>query len=308
MKKYADRLKVKLISYTKDPLPTLVHVWWHAKSDKAVPSIEVIKEKMRKNKAYREKVESLCYEIIDMLIPCSRFINFIFSFENVTVSWREQLVRHKTGFEYWVQGARVTDQSKFYDKGMYRIPDSIAENKKISVKFKKHMKSTQSLYKALKNAGFKFEDIREIMPAGAFHRLSLVCNIESLYNLIKKRTCWLLQGELWMPIIDGMISELSGEISPIFENFVLPPCLEGQEQSFVKCKFRELALDRYSGKTSLPCCPIFYFKERAYIHEKTGKSFKSIGYLKKRNLWSEEMIKQYHKFWRFNPLNLKNKG
>lgn len=63
-----------------------------------------------------------------MLLPCSRFINFVFSLENVTISLREQLVRHKVGMEFWIQGARITDMSNFYNQSEYRIPDRINQN------------------------------------------------------------------------------------------------------------------------------------------------------------------------------------
>ena len=199
--------KVKLISWTKDPLETVAYVWWNAKTDKLVPSIKEISARIKKNKKYKQEVEDLFKEVIDMLLPCSRFINFVFSVENVSISFREQLVRHKVGMEFWIQGGRVTDTT-FFDKGKYRIPEDIAKDEKLKVKYLKHMEATQDVYKSMRDEGQKFEDARELIPSGALHRLSFVCNVESLHNLVSKRTGWLLQGDLWIPIIQGIVDEL----------------------------------------------------------------------------------------------------
>jgi hypothetical protein len=295
--------KVTLISWTQDPLETIANVWWNAKTDKPVLSVKEISTRIKKDKNYKQEVEDLFKEVIDMLLPCSRFINFVFSVENVAISFREQLVRHKIGMEFWIQGGRVTDMSNFFDKGKYRIPEDIAKDEKLKVKYLKHMEQTQKFYKEMRDEGLKFEDAREIMPSGALHRLSFVCNVESLHNLVSKRTGWLLQGDLWIPIIQGIVDELESKVSSVFRTFAYPPEVN-RKREYVGYKFKELSYDRYAGITRLPVCPIFFYKEKEYIENRSRKPIKSIQQLRKEGLWDDQRVEVYKNLWGFNPAEL----
>ena len=294
------RPSVRLVSHTQFPAETLAHIWWTAKYTTPVPPVEEIHQKMIEDQDYREEVENLFTEIIEMLLPCSRFVNFVFAIENVPISLREQLVRHKIGMEYWIQGARVTDMSDIYDNHKYRIPERIQNNPEAAKKYRQTFQTIQEAYKDLIAEGFLFEEARELLPSGATHRLSFVCNIESLHNMISKRTGWLLQGELWFPIIKGIVDELESKVSPPFRAFAHPPeiSLQGEYRGY---KFKDLAYDRYVGITKLPVDPIFYYKEKEYIEKRSGAPIKSIETLREEGLWDDQRVADYINFWGFDP-------
>lgn len=303
MNYYAKKPIVRLVSFTELPIETIYYIWTLAKTKQDIPSVKEIHMKTKTDLGYKKEVESLFLEVIEMLLPCSRFINFVFSLENVTISLREQLVRHKVGMEFWIQGARVTDMSNFYDQSEYRIPDRINQNKTAKKMYLQTMEKIQDTYEYLTKQGFLFEESRELLPSGALHRLSFSCNIESLHNLLSKRTGWLLQGDLWFPVIKGIVDELVKNISPVFRSFAHPPEVDMNGQ-YIGYKFKDLSFDRYMNITKLPVDPIFYYKEQDYITKRSGKPLKKISELIKEGLWDEGRVQEYSDLWGFNPADL----
>lgn len=294
---------VRLVSFTELPIETIYYIWTLAKTKQQVLNVKEIRDKANNDLEYKKEIESLFLEVIEMLLPCSRFVNFVFSLENITISLREQLVRHKVGMEFWIQGARVTDMSDFYDQSEFRIPERIRNNPTAKDLYLNTMEKIQDSYKYLVNNGFLFEEARELLPSGTLHRLSFTCNIESLHNLVSKRTGWLLQGDIWFPIIKGIIEELVKNVSPVFRSFAHPSEVD-MKGNYTGYKFKDLSYDRYVGITKLPVDPIFYYKEQDYIIERSGKPIKTINELKEEGLWDDKRVEDYINLWGFNPSKL----
>jgi thymidylate synthase ThyX len=84
--------KVTLLTWTKDPLETVYAVWEQSKGEAPLMSIEDVKRNIPK-----ADVEKLFRAVIAQKIPIGEHISFIFILENISISWREQAVRHRIG-------------------------------------------------------------------------------------------------------------------------------------------------------------------------------------------------------------------
>jgi len=277
--------KVTLVTHTLDPLETVYSVWQASKGEAPLMSTEDVKRNISP-----DKVEDLFRAVIAKRIPIGEHIDFVFMIENVSVSWREQAVRHRIGTNpsperigaditmdripdladssWWSQSMRIQDMSNFAAKGAYRLPETVvAAGPEAVKKFKDRMASIASTYNELVDMGIPMEDARELIPLGAQHRISWRLNIGSLQHIVSKRGCWILQLGIWGPVITGMISELATKVHPIFSELVTPPCLKGDE--FTGCVYHEECRRRYTGDDDLPPCPLHLTHHK--LPEASGK-------------------------------------
>ena len=228
--------KVKLLTWTNDPLETVYSLWDATKTENDLMSTQEVKEAIEPT-----EVEKLFKAVIAQRIPIGEHVHFTFVLENVSVSWREQAVRHRIGTKpgpeslaadihmdidalmkvgaipnlaessWWSQSMRIMDMSRFADKGAYRLPETVInhENPAVRERFQAAMKTAQDEYAWLVRQGIPMEDARELIGLGAQHRISWDLNIGSLQHIVGKRGCWILQLGIWGPVIMGMISELA---------------------------------------------------------------------------------------------------
>lgn len=136
--------RVKLISHTPLPIETLWVAWQASKTNDELYDIEEVASWERTDvEKYAEVVDTVT-KIIQMNIPISRFLHFNFVFENISVSFREQLVRHKVGLRiddkigidtipnldesnFWCQSMRILDMGDFARSERYILPKSIED-------------------------------------------------------------------------------------------------------------------------------------------------------------------------------------
>jgi len=262
--------KVTLLTWTKDPLETVYSVWEASKTEDKLRTPEEIKEQVP-----HEEVEELFRAVIAQRIPVGEHVDLVYMMENVSVSWREQAVRHRIGVtpsperlgsdivvdkipdladsSWWSQSMRIQDMGHYATNKQYRLPPTVVELGKESL-FHDTMKVIESAYNELVAAGVPMEDARELIPLGAQHRISWRLNIGSLAHIVGKRGCWILQLGIWGPIIEGMINEAAEKIHPIFRELVSPPCLKGNK--FGGCIYMEECRRRLTGDDALPPCPL----------------------------------------------------
>jgi thymidylate synthase (FAD) len=272
--------KVTLVSGTALPLETIYSVWDQSKEYGAFRGPEQIKAEVS-----REEIRALFSRVISQRIPVGEHIDFIFELENISISWREQAVRHRIGTKasperlgadmvmdvqsipdladssWWSQSMRLMDMSRFAEDKNYRMPQSILKHPDrgyLESRFKKVMLEIQDGYEELVRAGIPAEDARELVPLGAQHRMTWKLNIGSLQHIVGKRGCWILQLGIWGPVIKGMISELVTKVDPIFGEIVTPPCLSGD--TYTGCKYEEENARRYDGSDPLPPCSLHFYK------------------------------------------------
>lgn len=267
--------KVTLLAWPTLPLETVYSVWEASKGEAPLLTPAEVKAQVSP-----EEVEKLFRAVIAQRIPIGEHIDFVFMLEHISISWREQAVRHRIGTNpsperlgadivmvdkipdladssWWSQSMRIQDMSNFADNGAYRLPETILKHpRRVELESIYHsvMDDIQSGYRKLVEAGIPMEDARELMPLGAQHRMSWRLNIGSLQHIVGKRGCWILQLGIWGPIIQGMIKELATKVHPIFSELVTPPCITGDK--FTGCVFHEECRRRYTGDDKLPPCPL----------------------------------------------------
>ena len=270
--------KVTLVSSTPDPLATVWLLWEASKVDGPVPlSIKEVRDTVP-----HSKLEELFWQVIRQQIPVGEDIEFTFMLEGVSVSFREQMVRHRIGARagdnygvdtipdiatstWWSQSMRIQDMSTFADRGMYRVPETLkgktckrpdgdsflAVNRFVST-----MHLIQDAYKDLVAAGVPMEDARDLIPLGAQHRISWKLTLQALLHIMGKRGCYILQMGLWGPIITGIVNELAEKVHPMFRKIVHPPCV-GNDGKFSSCLYRLENSRRVDGSDAHSPCPLY---------------------------------------------------
>lgn len=312
--------KVTLLSHTELPLETVYSVWEASKGEAPLRTPEQIRREVPP-----EEVETLFRAVIAQRIPVGEHVDFVFMLENISVSLREQIVRHRIGTKaspervgadivlmdsfpnladstFWSQSMRIQDMGKFADRAQYRLPKTVKEAGPDAVRdFQETMQAIQDAYNRLVAAGVPMEDARELMPLGAQHRMSWKLNISALQHIVGKRGCWILQLGIWGPIIQGMVNELVEKVHPVFAELVTPPCLDGD--TFTGCKFHEEVRRRYTQDDRLPPCPLHLYhhhsRETAELLNERPEAASSV-----HLPMAKEMVdraEDYREFWRRNP-------
>src|SRR5690606_1766286 len=217
---------------------------------------------------------------------------------------------------WWSQSMRIKNMGKFAEHGDYRVPESIAnhpDSESLLDTYHNTMDKIQEAYNLLVSSGVPMEDARELIPLGATHRMSWTLNISSLQHIIGKRSCWILQGGIWGPIIKGMIEELSEKVDPIFSDLATPPCIKNDE--FKGCSFMEENARRYQGLDLLPPCPLHvrnhYLPMCGAKSEEINKAEHGSVLEKRRVPMIPQMLKraeEYRAFWRRNPWTGEREG
>lgn len=265
--------KVTLIDWARDPMALTWQMWRASKDNDPLPSAEDVRGMVPE-----VELEDLFRKVLAQRIPVSEAIWFTFVLENVSVSWREQAVRHRIGIEvgprigmdivpdlakssWWSQSMRILNMGQFAAQRAYRLPDFsryIKGNKdqeRAEKRFHQAMNHAEDAYRRLVSLGLPEEEAREVIPLGAHHRISWTLNLAAIQHIIGKRSCWILQSVLWAPVIRGMVDEMTANVHPIFRELVQPPCVS--EGKFKRCAFRLENARRAAGADPLPICPLW---------------------------------------------------
>lgn len=272
--------KVTLVNPPSHVLETIWILWECSKVDGPVTlDVEEVARTVPK-----ELLEKLFWDVLRQHIPVAEHINFIFMLDGVSVSLREQMVRHRIGTHvgdrlavdivpdladstWWSQSMRIQNMGAFADNRMYRVPESLdgkdmGEHPEQSAKavFCDAMRRTQQAYNELVAMGVPMEDARELIPLGAQHRISWGINLQALLHVLGKRGCWILQLGIWGPIIHGMVRELAEKVHPMFSRIVAPPCID-QDDNFRSCTYRLENARRITGDDAHPPCPLYLCRD-----------------------------------------------
>lgn len=300
------KTKVTLVDWPRHPIETVYYLWEAARSNEKLLPIDHVVEMYAKNDSFRKRVRETFEKVVDSAIPIAENINFVFLLEGVSISFREQMVRHKVGVKvgerlgvdmfpdlhdstWWAQSMRVLDMGKFVDDDLYRLPDSISNDAVAKQVYEDGLLIAQQTYTELLARGVPIEDAREIIPLGAQHRISWGMNLNSVIHVCRKRSCWIPQLGTWEPVIRGMISELVTKVDPYFANIVTPPCIKGNE--FKGCVYILDNERRVSREDPLLPCSL-------YLEQHAKKSPANTPMTAKELVHFNEMEADYRDFWR----------
>ncbi len=261
---------VRLISAPHLPKETLFVIW---KSSRTIGGYRLTAEQVlnrcHTDKAFADEVNKTFHDIIDSELPIKQNLNFTFILDDVSVSFREQMVRHKIGNKlgdnfgvdtapdlesstFWSQSIRYLQPRRFASNENYRMPAKLDATQRRH--FMTIMQLIENSYNWLLDHGVSQEDAREVLPVGMTHSISWTLNLATIQHVIGKRGCWLAQADLWEPIIQGMVRELS-VLDPYFRTIIAPPCIKGGK--FGACKFKIENEARVAGTDPLPTCPLY---------------------------------------------------
>lgn len=273
--------KVTLLSWPMFPIETVYSLWQASRNNGALREPKDIHADMLRNPDFDMRVRNLFTDVCLSGIPVGESLTFVFMLENVTVSFREQMVRHRIGMKFgdrlgvdivpdlasstwWSQTSRVLDQREFAKEERYTLPESL-RGKKMNENlahmdaedfYIDHMKTAAAVYRRLIDSGVPIEDAREVLPFGIQHRLSWALNLSAIKHVVGKRSCWVAQSGHWFPVIKGMIEELCTKVDPIFRRLVDPPCFKKGEWVGCQVPFEEMR-NRIQGSDEIPPCPLF---------------------------------------------------
>jgi len=255
------KLDVKILTHTIQPIETIWDIWQYSKTyTDHIPQPD------------RSVKEKLFQDLINMDVPILENVSFTFLLENMSISFREQIVRHRIGTKvgdnigvdivpdfnsssYWSQSMRIKDMSSFADENDFRIPDSIGGDGQAYGVYVDAMVEIQNVYSKLISLGIPMEDAREVLPLGTQHRMTWTVNLKSLIHILRKRSCWILQAGYWTDFTSQVVDQLM-KISPVFRILGHPPCVK--DGKCVDCKYKHENERRVDGRDNLPTCPIYH--------------------------------------------------
>jgi len=320
-------------SVPENPVKSLWMIWEQSRCDDSVEVMELRYNRLMKgdnqpesdfpvdNKHPNDRFRVM----LEMEIPIVEFIHFSFILDNIPVSFREHLVRHRVGTKigpqsgvdddpgvtdasFWSQTSRVRDLQNFVDNGFYYTPElDNTELKPISISkgspdvpsgltdlevYHKSLESVQWGYRELRSRGYKPEICRELLPSSTTHRIAWHVNLKSLKHIFSHRSCWIAMANYWHPVIRGVMSELM-KIDPVFSALATPPCIDRQTNKFKSCSFAHENAQRLSKKDpGIPCS--------LWIHQEAGgmdKNYDSMFSVPGDHELFTEMSADFQTFW-----------
>jgi hypothetical protein len=225
-----------------------------------------------------EKVERVFRDVVDSGIPVSENIDLVFQLTGVSVTLREQMVRHRIGHHFgdrlgvdiipdladstwWSQTMRVLDMSRFATDKRYVMPESVIAAGTNAIRcYDEMMQMAQDHYVDLLAMGVPVEDARNVIPLAAQHSISWKTNLSALKHIVGKRGCWIAQLGLWEPVIRGMVEEVSAKIHPYLRSMIDPPCFSRGE--FKGCHYIGDGNRRVAGEDDSPPCSLYLHHHR----------------------------------------------
>jgi len=287
---------IKLLSWTQNPIETIYCEWMGSRQadwnmtpqqvrEQRIPSSHDSDAETDEKRQLAQDVHKIFEQVVDMKIPVSETIHFVFQADHVPIALREQWVRHRVVHKFgnqigadiipdihestwWSQTMRVLNMGEFASKEEYLVPESLkgktfTENGMdfdVEIMYKHIMSSLQRDYNRLIEAGVPVEDARNILPLATQHRITWSTNLSSLMHLLSKRGCWIAQLGMWEPIVTGIVKELSEKIDPYFRRLIDPPCI-GSDGEFEECRFKLENENRIKGEDPYPPCSLYLWND-----------------------------------------------
>ena len=207
------KLKVKLLSYTKDPEQNVVAAIRQCYS--AVGAADL------KKKTNQETKERLIKQILESGHTSTvEHASFTFAIEGISRACSHQLVRHRLA-SYSMQSQRYVDLSK---KGMgYILPPKIRADKKTKALFVKKLTEIEKSYMEMLAAGIAAEDARFLLPNACETKIVVTMNARALDTFFKERMCDRAQWEIRRMAFE--MHRLVKKVAPLLFQNAGPSCI-----------------------------------------------------------------------------------
>jgi hypothetical protein len=287
--------RVTLVNWTPNPIEYMYQRWHGSRTDGktlSVNDVQLIQERcvdepgLKYLQQYRPDLftafkkfgepRKLFKYLLDEEVPVVEPVVFDFQFDNITVAFREQLVRHDEGFfspTLWSQTSRARDaivDKKLHLREFIAKPRSVSRDPKASAIWDLHVETVNETFKSLIDLGIPQDDARGVLPMQYTHRISAAFLLRDLKRIMAKRSCWIAQNNLWAPILKGMTEELVLKVDPIFEGMMDPPCVKNDE--FAYCPIQVDNKHRLDGEDPVAPCPIWLHQDYAKKHLRDSES------------------------------------
>lgn len=202
-----SKLKVSLLSYTKDPEQNIVAAIRQCYSPVGAKELKEKTNKDTRERLIRQVMASGHTSTLE-------HASFTFSVEGISRVTEVQLVRHRIGCSYSVQSGRYVKRGD----AQYVIPPAILNgDKKILRKVKKHFEDTQKLYNELVDMGVKAEDARYCQPQSLKTKLVVTMDARALLHFLSLRCCRRAQWEI-QALAREMLKVVKNKAPILFEN------------------------------------------------------------------------------------------
>lgn len=160
MSKQTKIATVRLLSKTEYPIETIYCEWLQSRTTDPVPDPAEVHRRMTDatdagSAMLTKEVFDVFEKVVAMKMPLGETLDFVFLLENISIAFREQLVRHRIGHKFgdklgadivpdlagnssfWSQTTRIIDMGQFANKGEYLVPNWLHENENKPVPGKK---------------------------------------------------------------------------------------------------------------------------------------------------------------------------
>jgi hypothetical protein len=273
----------KLVSCTENPVETLFAAWAQSRptryplffgwlkdrngGDETVTAQDVLAA-LAEGILDEQTLTDVFTDVIAMEIPVAESVHFTWNFTNLPISWREQAVRERQ-WGFWLTSAREFDNRHYVDEGRFNVAPRIKAASEsgdpngveaFEVLMSVYL-ACQEGYARLRQLGFAEEEARDILPLGMKHHGSMFSNFRTLLHSVRKRTCWIAQLDLWLPVIWGIAEQLRKK-HPAMRGLVSPPCFKPYSNTYTGCTAGKIAGDRVRGIDPYAPCPIYMRYER----------------------------------------------
>lgn len=204
------KLKVNLISYTKDPEKTVVAAIRQCYSPLSGKSLWEKVTEDQKSRLIKQIISSGHTSTIE-------HASFTFSIEGVSRALTHQLVRHRIA-SYSQKSQRYVKESEFE----YILPSTISKDSEAKKIYENELINIQDSYKKLLELGIPAEDARMLLPNGCETKIIVSMNSRGLFNFFEERLCNRAQWEIRQ--MAGMMLKECKKIAPIIFKYAGPTC------------------------------------------------------------------------------------
>ncbi len=219
MQTASNRIQVKLLDHTKDPIRSLYLAYRTAYSALTPQQID---ERIESERITREQMIEFIEKRLETghsspLEQCW----FEFAISGVSRAFSHQFVRHRMGISFEQQSQRYVPFKK--GEFPYTIPDSVVRAG-FAEKMEEMFDRLGQLYQEMLEAGVPAEDARFLIPNAANTNFKIVVNFQELLHIADLRLCTRAQWE-FRKVVSLMRAEIHKKF-PELARYLQPKCGE----------------------------------------------------------------------------------